>query len=83
MDPSFTHLGSLENFLGKEPNQELIDEYSNELHITNETPRVFITLQKMECYIIKNVIFMMYLLLCIFILQVDMDGDIVQFLIII
>lgn len=44
MDPSFTHLGSLENFLGKEPNQELIDEYSNELHITNETPRVFITL---------------------------------------
>ena len=44
MDPSYTHKGSLNNFLGSNPNKELIEEYSNELHVTKETPRVFIAL---------------------------------------
>ena len=44
MDPSFTHLGSMKNFLGANANEELIKQYSNDLQISNETPRVFITL---------------------------------------
>ena len=44
MDPSYTHLGSLKNFLGEDQNKELIEEYSNELHINNQTPRAFIAL---------------------------------------
>ena len=44
MDPSYTHLGSLKNFLGSDQNKELIEKYSNELHVSNQTPRVFIAL---------------------------------------
>ena len=44
MDKTYTHLGSLNNFLGKDPSEELVKKYSNELQVTNETPRVFITL---------------------------------------
>lgn len=44
MDPSFTHLGSLNNFLGSNPSEELIKEYSNDLQVSNETSRVFIAL---------------------------------------
>ena len=44
MDPSYTHLGSLKNFLGSVQNKELIEKYSNELHVSNQTSRVFIAL---------------------------------------
>jgi len=44
MDPSFTHLGSMKNFLGADPKEDLIKKYSNDLQITNETPKVFISL---------------------------------------
>lgn len=44
MDPSFTHLGSMKNFLGADANEELIKNYSNDLQVSNETPRVFIAL---------------------------------------
>lgn len=44
MDPSYTHLGSMNNLLGKNPTEELINEYSNEKHVSAKTPRVFIAL---------------------------------------
>ena len=44
MDPSFTHKGSLDGLLGENPSQELIDLYSNEKHVTPDTPPAFITL---------------------------------------
>ena len=44
MDPSYTHKGSMVNFLGDNPTQELIDEFSNDKQVTDKTPRVFIAL---------------------------------------
>ena len=44
MDPSFTHLGSMNNLLGEKPTKELIDRFSNELQVTNDTPRAFVAL---------------------------------------
>ena len=44
MDRSFTHLGSLNNFLGPNPSEELIKKYSNDLQISKDTPKVFIAL---------------------------------------
>lgn len=44
MAEGVTHQGSRENLLGKEPNRQLVDEYSNEQHITSSTPRAFIAL---------------------------------------
>jgi acetyl esterase/lipase len=38
----FTHKGSRENLLGKNPSDDLIRELSNELHVTSDTPRCFI-----------------------------------------
>lgn len=38
MDRTFTHMGSFENLLGKDPAQSLIDEYSNEKHVDGNTP---------------------------------------------
>ena len=37
-----THAGSRENLLGKNPSSELIEELSNERHVTKETPPCFI-----------------------------------------
>lgn len=42
MKSSFTHQGSKDNLLGKNPEQQLIDFYSNELHINKNTPPTFI-----------------------------------------
>ncbi len=36
------HIGSREQLLGKTPNQAQIDYYSNELHVTPETPPTFL-----------------------------------------
>ena len=44
MEDSYTHMGSKINFLGENPIQKLIDEFSNEKKVTNETPRAFIIL---------------------------------------
>lgn len=44
MDPSFTHKGSLDGLLGENPTQEMIDLYSNEKHVTSDTPPAFILL---------------------------------------
>jgi acetyl esterase/lipase len=42
MQDSLTHLGSRENLLGKHPSKKEIDEYSNELRVTSQTPPAYI-----------------------------------------
>ena len=42
MQDSLTHLGSRDNLLGKHPSKMLIGEYSNELHVTDQTPPAYI-----------------------------------------
>lgn len=44
MDASFTHQGSREGLLGKEPSAEMVRLYSNELQVTEKTPKAFIVL---------------------------------------
>ena len=44
MNPSYTHRGSMINFLGENPKSKLIEEYSNDLKVSNETSRVFLAL---------------------------------------
>jgi acetyl esterase/lipase len=39
---SIGHIGSRENLLGKNASQEKIKEYSNELHVTKDTPPTFL-----------------------------------------
>jgi len=43
MQDSLTHLGSRTNLLGKDPSKELVDEYSSELHVDDNTPPAYIT----------------------------------------
>jgi acetyl esterase/lipase len=43
MDSAYTHQGSRKNLLGANPGKDLIDQYSNEKQVTQETPRAFIT----------------------------------------
>ena len=38
----FAHLGSLENLIGKNPSQQLVDLYSNEKQVTAATPPTFL-----------------------------------------
>jgi dipeptidyl aminopeptidase/acylaminoacyl peptidase len=38
----FTHAGSKLNLLGKDPAPDLVNELSNELHVTKETPPCFL-----------------------------------------
>ena len=42
MQDSLTHLGSRDNLLGKHPLKQEIDEYSNELRVTGQTPPAYI-----------------------------------------
>lgn len=42
MNKEFTHLGSRKNLLGKDPSDELVKLYSNELQVTKNTPPTFI-----------------------------------------
>ena len=44
MDPSFTHLVSHDNLLGKYAKKKLEREYSNDVQVTRVTPRAFIVL---------------------------------------
>lgn len=43
MTDGLTHMGSRNNLLGKNASNEEIKEFSNELHVTSETPPTFIT----------------------------------------
>ncbi len=38
----YTHAGSRENLLGKNPTDALVQRYSNELHVTSDTPPTFL-----------------------------------------
>ena len=42
MDPSFTHKGTHDNLIGQNPSDELVNKYSNEKQVTDQTPRAFI-----------------------------------------
>lgn len=42
MDDAITHKWSKKNLLGNDPSNELIELFSNEKHVTAETPRTFI-----------------------------------------
>lgn len=44
MDPAYTHGGSRENLLGKNPSKQLQNEFSNEMRVTPDTPKAFIML---------------------------------------
>ena len=44
MDAGKTHMGSRNNLLGKNPSEELVALYSNELQVTPDTPKAFIIL---------------------------------------
>ena len=44
MDPSFTHKGSLVNFLGKKPKKKDVLDYSTDRMVSRATPRAFIAL---------------------------------------
>jgi len=44
MDAAFTHQGSRDNLLGKNPTEDLVKLYSNELQVTEKTPQAFIVL---------------------------------------
>ncbi|WP_282036004.1 alpha/beta hydrolase [Saccharicrinis aurantiacus] len=41
MQEGLTHKGSKKNLLGKNPSPELVEEFSNELQVTNDTPPTF------------------------------------------
>jgi len=43
MHDSLTHLDSRKNLLGKNPSKEIIDEFSNELQVDENTPPAYIT----------------------------------------
>ena len=42
MDPAFTHMGSRDNLLGKNPSGTLEEKYSNERQVRPDTPPAFI-----------------------------------------
>ncbi|MFI3268079.1 MAG: alpha/beta hydrolase, partial [Rikenellaceae bacterium] len=42
MDEKITHKGSQNQLLGKNPSQEELNDYSNELQVTEDTPPAFI-----------------------------------------
>ncbi len=44
MDQSYTHGGSRKQLLGDNPSQELVDRYSNEKQVNQQTPQAFIVL---------------------------------------
>ena len=44
MDPAYTHMGSHDNLLGKNPKKKLERQFCSELQVTRATPRAFIIL---------------------------------------
>lgn len=49
-----THLSSRAGFLGKNPSQELIDLYSNELQVKDNTPTAFIALSSDDAAVVPS-----------------------------
>lgn len=43
-DPTFTHMGTRNNLIGQKDDESLIEYYSNEKQVTDQTPRAFIAL---------------------------------------
>lgn len=43
MTDQLTHLGSRNNLMGEKPSAERIEFFSNELHVTNQTPPTYLT----------------------------------------
>jgi len=41
-NPAITHAGSVRNLLGENPDPKLVEELSNELHVTAQTPPTFL-----------------------------------------
>ena len=41
-DASFTHMGSRENLIGRNPNEKLVKHFSNELQVNKDTPPAFL-----------------------------------------
>jgi acetyl esterase/lipase len=41
-DPAITHAGSVRNLLGERPDPKLVEELSNERHVTRHTPPAFL-----------------------------------------
>jgi len=48
MDKTYTHMGSHDNFLGKDASKELENLYSNEIQISKDTPPAFIVLTAVD-----------------------------------
>lgn len=48
MNEKYTHKGSRDNLLGKNQTQELVDKYSNELHVPDNAPEAFIVLSSAD-----------------------------------
>jgi acetyl esterase/lipase len=44
MDPQYTHELSMRSLLGENPSKEMLDLFSNEKHVTADTPQAFIAL---------------------------------------
>lgn len=44
MEDSLTHKGSQQNLLGKNPSQEMMEDFSNELQVTKNAPPTFLVL---------------------------------------
>lgn len=44
MDTTITHMGSREGLLGYQPTDSMVTAYSNELQVTAQSPRAFVTL---------------------------------------
>jgi acetyl esterase/lipase len=44
MEAGYTHAGSRSQLLGDHPSQELVDRYSNEKQVNQQTPQAFIVL---------------------------------------
>ncbi len=47
---SLTHMGSRDNLVGKNPSQEMIHKFSNELQVTEKTPPTFLVLASDDQY---------------------------------
>ncbi len=43
MQENLTHMGSRNNLLGNDPTKEIVDQFSNELQVTENTPPAYIT----------------------------------------
>ena len=55
---SIGHIGSREQIIGKDPSNNKIEEYSNELHVTDKTPPVFLVHAKDDDVVnVKNSIY--------------------------